>query len=231
LRAISSSTSFILHPIRGDSPAIRLGPGDCREYRPGQLDALPPAIHHGYVLAFSDSLHAVFLIDAPVALLAFALTWLLKTSPCGATPTQARELGLLGLGPAGQKAGEPGPAGGQEPADRRAALRSELQPGRPPVLRVPGLGDQARPLELLGLARHRRSVDAQLLGQVSQPQARPARVQHIQHSKARPIHIDTRLGKQELMQPDLLQRARQRVQRRFDLADRFVVHRLGCAER
>jgi EmrB/QacA subfamily drug resistance transporter len=48
---------------------------------PAQLDALPPAIHHGYVLAFSDSLHAVFLIGAPIALLAFALTWLLKDLP------------------------------------------------------------------------------------------------------------------------------------------------------
>jgi EmrB/QacA subfamily drug resistance transporter len=48
---------------------------------PAQLDALPPAIHHGYVLAFNDSLHVVFLIGAPVALLAFALTWLLKELP------------------------------------------------------------------------------------------------------------------------------------------------------
>jgi EmrB/QacA subfamily drug resistance transporter len=48
---------------------------------PAQLDALPAAIHHGYVLAFNDSLHVVFLIGAPVALLAFALTWLLKELP------------------------------------------------------------------------------------------------------------------------------------------------------
>ena len=48
---------------------------------PAQLDALPPLIHHGYVLAFSDSLHVVFQIGAPVALLAFALTWLLKEVP------------------------------------------------------------------------------------------------------------------------------------------------------
>src|SRR3984957_626423 len=48
---------------------------------PAQLDALPPPIHHGYVLAFSDSLHVVFQIGAPVALLAFALTWLLKEVP------------------------------------------------------------------------------------------------------------------------------------------------------
>jgi hypothetical protein len=33
------------------------------------------------VQAFSDSLHAVFLIGAPIALLAFALTWFLKDLP------------------------------------------------------------------------------------------------------------------------------------------------------
>jgi len=33
------------------------------------------------VLAFSDSLHAVFLIGAPIALLAFALSWFLKDLP------------------------------------------------------------------------------------------------------------------------------------------------------
>jgi hypothetical protein len=33
------------------------------------------------VLAFSDSLHAVFLIGAPVSLPAFALTWFLKDLP------------------------------------------------------------------------------------------------------------------------------------------------------
>ncbi len=61
--------------------ALRAVHGSNVSASPAQLDALPPAIHHGYVLAFSDSLHAVFLIGAPVALLAFALTWLLKDLP------------------------------------------------------------------------------------------------------------------------------------------------------
>jgi len=48
---------------------------------PAQIDALPPAIHHGYVLAFSHSLQTVFLIGVPFAVAAFALTWLLEEVP------------------------------------------------------------------------------------------------------------------------------------------------------
>jgi len=61
--------------------ALRAVHGSNVSASPAQLDALPPAIHHGYVLAFSDSLHAVFLIGAPISLLAFALTWFLKDLP------------------------------------------------------------------------------------------------------------------------------------------------------
>ena len=48
---------------------------------PAQLDALPAATRHGYIEAFSHSLQFVFLIAAPFALVAFALTWLLKEVP------------------------------------------------------------------------------------------------------------------------------------------------------
>ncbi|MGH9307409.1 MAG: MDR family MFS transporter [Acidimicrobiales bacterium] len=48
---------------------------------PAQLRALPPVIHHGFVQAFSHSLQTVFLIGVPVAIVAFALTWLLKEVP------------------------------------------------------------------------------------------------------------------------------------------------------
>jgi EmrB/QacA subfamily drug resistance transporter len=48
---------------------------------PAQLDALPPAVHHGYVLAFNDSLHTVFLVGVPIALVAFVLTWFVKELP------------------------------------------------------------------------------------------------------------------------------------------------------
>jgi hypothetical protein len=61
--------------------ALRAVHGSNVSASPAQLDALPSAIHHGYVLAFGDSLHAVFLIGAPISLLAFALTWFLKDLP------------------------------------------------------------------------------------------------------------------------------------------------------
>jgi EmrB/QacA subfamily drug resistance transporter len=48
---------------------------------PAQLAKLPPAIHHGFVLAFSHSLQVVFLVGVPFAAVAFGLTWLLKEVP------------------------------------------------------------------------------------------------------------------------------------------------------
>jgi EmrB/QacA subfamily drug resistance transporter len=61
--------------------ALRTVHGGSISASPAQLDALPAAIHHGYVLAFSDSLHVVFLIGAPVGLIAFVLTLFLKELP------------------------------------------------------------------------------------------------------------------------------------------------------
>jgi EmrB/QacA subfamily drug resistance transporter len=48
---------------------------------PAQLDALPPAVHAGFVQAFSHALVTVFQVGVPVAALAFALSWLLKEVP------------------------------------------------------------------------------------------------------------------------------------------------------
>jgi EmrB/QacA subfamily drug resistance transporter len=48
---------------------------------PRALNALPSALHHAYVVAFAEALHPVFLAAAAVALLAFALTWLLREQP------------------------------------------------------------------------------------------------------------------------------------------------------
>jgi EmrB/QacA subfamily drug resistance transporter len=44
---------------------------------PAQLAKLPGAVRDAYTHAFADSLHTVFLVAVPIALLAFALTWLL----------------------------------------------------------------------------------------------------------------------------------------------------------
>jgi EmrB/QacA subfamily drug resistance transporter len=84
--------------------ALRAVHGSNVSASPAQLDALPAAIHHGYVLAFSESLHAVFLIGAPIALLAFVLTLFLKDLPL-------RDRAYLAAGgevPAGTATGGPG---------------------------------------------------------------------------------------------------------------------------
>ena len=48
---------------------------------PAALANLPPEVHRGFVAAVAQSLHSVFLVAAFVALLAFALTWLLREVP------------------------------------------------------------------------------------------------------------------------------------------------------
>jgi hypothetical protein len=48
---------------------------------PAALAKLPPEVHRGFVQAVAQSLHAVFLVAAFVALLAFALAWLLREVP------------------------------------------------------------------------------------------------------------------------------------------------------
>ncbi|MGA8723493.1 MAG: MDR family MFS transporter [Acidimicrobiales bacterium] len=48
---------------------------------PAQINALPPAIHEGFVQAFSHSLNTVFLVGVPFAILAFVLSLFLKEIP------------------------------------------------------------------------------------------------------------------------------------------------------
>ena len=48
---------------------------------PAVLHRLPPAIHEPYIAAFAASLRPVFLAATGIALLAFALTWLLRDVP------------------------------------------------------------------------------------------------------------------------------------------------------
>ncbi len=59
---------------------------------PAALAKLPPAVHAGYIQAVNASLHPVFLWAVPFAVLAFAVTWLLKEVPLRKTlhaPTRA----------------------------------------------------------------------------------------------------------------------------------------------
>ncbi|HVW81141.1 MAG TPA: MDR family MFS transporter [Mycobacteriales bacterium] len=64
-------------------PQLAAHPALATELRasPEALARLPKAIHDGYLRAFTDSLHVVFIAAVPVALLAFALTWLLEEVP------------------------------------------------------------------------------------------------------------------------------------------------------
>lgn len=48
---------------------------------PDQVQALPVPILHGVVQSFSDALDDAFIVAIPAAILAFALTWLLKEIP------------------------------------------------------------------------------------------------------------------------------------------------------
>ncbi|HYX79941.1 MAG TPA: MDR family MFS transporter [Actinomycetota bacterium] len=48
---------------------------------PQAIHALPPGIRHGVLLALARSIHVVFLAAAPLAVLAFLVTWLLPERP------------------------------------------------------------------------------------------------------------------------------------------------------
>jgi EmrB/QacA subfamily drug resistance transporter len=57
----------------------RLGSGV--QLNPAEAAQLPPAVHAQFLVAFSNALDAVFLWGAPIALVAFGLSWLLKEVP------------------------------------------------------------------------------------------------------------------------------------------------------
>jgi hypothetical protein len=44
---------------------------------PALLNKLPPAVHHGIALAYTDSIRQVFVLAAPIALVAFFASWLI----------------------------------------------------------------------------------------------------------------------------------------------------------
>jgi EmrB/QacA subfamily drug resistance transporter len=81
LGAFFNSRLFAELPKYLPAAALQHISGHTISSNPSQLAALPPAVHHGYVLAFSHSLESVFLIAVPFALAAFVLTWFLKEVP------------------------------------------------------------------------------------------------------------------------------------------------------
>jgi EmrB/QacA subfamily drug resistance transporter len=76
-------TNRLSHELAAQLPAgaaasSRLASGNVN---PAQISSLPPALHDGFVQAFSDSLSTVFLIAAIVVALAFLLAWTLEERP------------------------------------------------------------------------------------------------------------------------------------------------------
>ncbi len=64
------------------SPAdLKLLGGGSISANPAQISQLPPVLHGVVIDAFSSALQAVFTVAAPIAVLAFALTWLMKEIP------------------------------------------------------------------------------------------------------------------------------------------------------
>jgi EmrB/QacA subfamily drug resistance transporter len=63
---------------------------------PAILDKLPQALHHGLITAYSESIQTVFVIAAPIAVIAFLASWLMphvelrrEVGAAGADPTDA----------------------------------------------------------------------------------------------------------------------------------------------
>ena len=79
--AIFDSRLFVELPKYLPAAVVKKFSGHDISLNPKQLNALPPALHAGFVQAFSHALVWVFLIGAPVALLGFGLSWLLKEVP------------------------------------------------------------------------------------------------------------------------------------------------------
>jgi hypothetical protein len=59
---------------------------------PAAAQALPPAVHADFLEAFSHSLHGVFLWGMAIAVIPFALSWLLKEVPLRTTLHRSAEL-------------------------------------------------------------------------------------------------------------------------------------------
>jgi EmrB/QacA subfamily drug resistance transporter len=89
---------------------------------PAVLDKLPPVVHHGLIAAYSQSIQTVFVIAAPIALLAFLASWLIPQLELrrgvGAAP---------GSAPAGPPPGsESVPSERLEPAPANRAVPTDL---------------------------------------------------------------------------------------------------------
>nr|MDT0664072.1 hypothetical protein [Micromonospora sp. DSM 115978] len=102
---------------------VQLPPGFAlSETSPHLVASLPPAVHAGFVQAYSDSLQVVFLVAVPIGLVAFALSWLLP---------EIRMRRTVSGGPATAPAPVPAPAAGQTTTSIQDRVAGE-------VVAVPG---------------------------------------------------------------------------------------------
>jgi EmrB/QacA subfamily drug resistance transporter len=66
-------------------PAVTARLGSGVHLNPAQVTLLPPAVHTQFLNAFAHALHVVFLWGVPLAVLPFALSWLIKEVPLRTT--------------------------------------------------------------------------------------------------------------------------------------------------
>jgi EmrB/QacA subfamily drug resistance transporter len=64
---------------------------------PDKIKALPEVVRTGIRVAFSDSLHVVFIAAVPFAVLAFALAWLLREVPLRRTTGEGGQVAAAGM--------------------------------------------------------------------------------------------------------------------------------------
>jgi hypothetical protein len=72
------------------SVVARLGSGV--QLSPAAAKRLPPAVHTDFLHAFANALHGVFLWGVAIAVIPFALSWLLKEVPLRTTLHRSAEL-------------------------------------------------------------------------------------------------------------------------------------------
>jgi EmrB/QacA subfamily drug resistance transporter len=113
---------------------VRLPSGfSAADVTPATLAHLPAAVHTGFIAGYAESIQTVFLVAAPVALLAFLAAWLIPavelkqwSAPAAAPAGAGGAAGVAGVA-ATQVAAATDPAD-QGAAATRAALPEELNP-------------------------------------------------------------------------------------------------------
>ena len=77
--------SRLADSLRAFPPEVVKQIGSGARLTPEQVKHLPPATHDAFLNAFAHSLHGVFLFGAVMAVIPFALSWLLKEKPLRTT--------------------------------------------------------------------------------------------------------------------------------------------------